>query len=269
MEKLHRYTEAVTWLDRSSRLPDGEFTWKGPLRALYVLDALASEEDIDTLVEEGSSKEIREKALLTRAIRFLRRRDFEGARKVLDRFVVEYPSSRFGKEVEKRRQVLSKTLIPQCVAAREKERADEALYALGRHFYHDLLSLYNPAWEGSRVNYLSYEVNCLGRTHAFTHPEYFESHNNYLCAAVYFDMLWREHPDSPLRPKALYSAGTCYFKAPTLNQFSLFRLTRAELITESKARYELLLKDHPNHHLAQSAKKMIEVLRNTPGTSWR
>jgi outer membrane protein assembly factor BamD (BamD/ComL family) len=269
LEKLTRYREAALWLARSASLPDGEFRWKGPLRALYVLDALASEEELEALAGSNAPPEIGERAFLTLGIRSLRTGKYVEALSRFERFLIEYPKSAHRVEVEKRCGALREILIPRASEIESPVKADTALYALGRYFYHDLLALYNPAWAGNRVNYFSYEVNCLGRSHAFTHPEYFESHNNYLCAAGYFDRLWKEHGRSPLRAKALYSAGTCYFKAPTLNQFSVFRRTPDELLAESLARYKRLLKEHPDHPLARDAKKMIEVVKNTPKTTWR
>ncbi|MHC4601255.1 MAG: tetratricopeptide repeat protein, partial [Planctomycetota bacterium] len=269
LERLTRYREAALWLARSASLPDGEFTWKGPLRALYVLDALATEEDLEALAGSSKTPGIGEKAFLTLGVRSLRAGNYMEALSRFERFLLEHPKSDFRSAVEKRCKALRETLIPYLAEAEGAGKADAALYELGRYYYHDLLALYNPAWEGNRVNYFSYEVNCLGRTHAFTHPEYFESHNNYLRAAHYFDRLWKEHKRSPMRAKALYSAGTCYFKAPTLNQFSVFRRTREELLAESAARYERLVKEHPRHSLAPDAKKMIEVVKNAPKTTWR
>jgi tetratricopeptide (TPR) repeat protein len=269
LEKLTRYREAALWLTRSASLPDGEFAWKGPLRALFVLDALAPEKDLEALAESGKPGSLGEKAFLTLGIRSLRAGRYVEALSRFERFLLEYPKTGYRGEVEKRCSALRETLIPLQAEADGPCKTDDALYELGRYFYHDLLALYNPAWDGNRVNYFSYEVNCLGRTHAFTHPEYFEAHNNYLQAARYFDRVWMEHERSPLRAKALYSAGTCYFKAPSLNQFSVFRRTRDELLAESLARYERLVKEHPRHGLAVDAKKMIEVVKNTPKESWR
>jgi tetratricopeptide (TPR) repeat protein len=269
LEKLSRFREAVTWLMRSARLPDGEFSWKGPLRALYVMDASASEADLRVLAREGASRELREKARVTLGVRALRRGAFVEARDVWKAFLEDCTQSAFREKVAARVKDLETVLIPAAERLKAGEAADEALYALGRYFYHRVLALYNPVWEGNRVNYFSYEVNCLGRSHAFRNPPYFESHNNYLRAATYFDRLWKEYPDSPWRAKALYSSGTAHFRASSLNQFSVFHRTRAQLLGASEARYVRLASEHAGDPLAPAAKKMVRVVRNTPKDSWR
>jgi len=270
LEHLSRYREAVVWLMRSARLPDGEFTWKGPLRAVYVLDARATEVELKALSGKGHAGGIREKAHLTLGVRALRKGAFGAAREVFRAFLLTYPDGEYREKVEERIRDLDGVLIPNAERLGEgAEGRAGALYTLGRYFYHRVLSLYNPIWEGNRVNYFSYEVNCLGRTHAFQNPEYFESHNNFLRAAHYFDRLWREHPDSIQRPDALYSAGTAYFRAVSLNQFSIFRRTRKEILEESGARYRRLIADHPQSPLAGDAARMIRVLGNTPKDTWR
>jgi outer membrane protein assembly factor BamD (BamD/ComL family) len=264
MEALSRYGEAVVWLMRSAHLPDGEFTWKGPLRAIYVLDALVPEKEMEGLLDRKYPETIREKAMVTLGVRAMRRGDYAESRVRFTAFLIAFPESPLRSEVESRVQDLDDELIPMADRVDAGKKADESLYALGRYFYHRLLSLYNPIWEGNRVNYFSYEVNCLGRTHAFRHPAYFESHNNFLHAAGYFDRVWREHPDSPCRPAALYSAATAYYKSTSLNRFSLFRRTREELLQASVERYRRIVKEHPKSSLADDAKKMIDVVRNTP-----
>jgi TolA-binding protein len=264
LERLGRHREAAVWLARSASLPDGEFVWKGPLRSLWVLDALASEEDLDALAAKGNPSSLRERAALSRGIRALRRDAFGEALARLRAFAEEFPASRWKAPAEQRAKDLEEVLVPLAGRAAGPDGDDEALYEIGRYFYHRLLSLYNPAWENQRVKYMSYEVTCLGRTHAFDAPAYFESHNNYLKAAAYFDRLWREKPASPRRPAALYSAGTAYFRAATLDAFSVYKRTREELLDESAARYRRLADEHPEDSLAAAARKMIEVVNNLP-----
>lgn len=262
LENLSRYREAVIWLMRSARLPDGEFRWKGPLRAIYVMDARASLSELEALDADGVSEDLREVAALTLAVRSLRRDDLSRARDGFADFLARFPRSAHREKVRERLVDLEETLLPLRDRVEAGENADEALYETGRYFYHRLLSLYNPAWEGNRVNYFSYEVNCLGRSHAFRDPEYFESHNNYLRAAGSFDRLWKEFRDSPRRAAALYSSGTAHLKAVTLNRFSVFRRTREQLLNESIARYERLVREHADDPLAEDAKTMIRTVRN-------
>ncbi|GEM_PF-3129640 len=262
LEKLGRYREAAVWLMRSARLPDGEFRWKGPLRAVWVVDAMASEADLTALASKDAPARIREMASLTLGIRALRRSAFGEARARLEAFVLDYPGSRFREDALKRLEDLKTVLLPE--AGRqdgETGSGDEALYELGRYFYHRLLSLYNPIWEGNRVNYFAYEVNCLGRSHAFRNPSYFEAHNNYLQAAAYFDRLAAAHPDSPLRPKALYSAGTAFMKSVSLNRFSVFTTSRDEMLRESLRRYREVVKKHPRSDLTDASLRMIGVVK--------
>ena len=259
-ESTGRHAEAVTWMYRSAELPDGEYAWKGPLRAVYVLDALATEDELRVLAGRGPTVEIRESASLALCARLMRRFDFEAALSACEKFAGEHPESRHTADAAKRAEDLAGVLIPLSRKISGGEGADAAMYDIGRYFYHRVLSLYNASWNGNRVNYFTYEMICLGRTHAFTKPDYFESHNNYIAAAKWFDRLVKEHPESGLLQRALYSAGTAYMKAALLDRFSVFPQGRRGLLRESSERYAALAKQHQGDPLAADAAGMMKVV---------
>jgi tetratricopeptide (TPR) repeat protein len=263
-EMTQDHVRAVRYLQMSAILPDGEYTRKGIQRVRYVIDALCTHEELRELALSDSRDEIRAWARLTMGVAFLREDRFEEALAAFEGFLRFHPANRFAGAVKARVDALSKTLIPLCREARDTANGDRALYDLGRFFYHDILALYNPLWDGQRAAYLGFEVNALGRSHAFHHPDYFERHNNYLAAARHFRALLDRFPDSPLKEQALYSLGSCLLKAPALNHFAVFSCLRSKMLDRARAYYARLVRECPESPLRPDALNMMSVIDSLP-----
>ncbi len=263
-EMAGRRLEAVKWLHLARVLPDGEFRIKGAMRMLYVLDSLCTLEELESLSKGAPSPEIEEWAQVSIAVRHFRAFRFGESLASWKAYLQSRPKGRFAEHAAARAELIEKRILPLAAAAEDGRAGDAALYEIGRIFYHDVLANYNPAWEGSRAEYLSTEINCLGRTHAFDNPAYFESHNNYLAAAAWFAKLLGRFPESPLKDKALYSTGSCWLKAPMLNHFSNFSLSRREMLAKAREYYRRVVDECPDSPLLGDAARMIAVIELLP-----
>ncbi len=263
-EVAGRRIEAVKWLDESRRLPDGEYKWKAAMRILYVLDALCTPDELERISRESASPEIADWASVSLAVALFRSGSFEKSLAAFRGYLASRPGGSCVKEALLRAELIEKRILPLLPKLADPAEGDKALYEMGRIFYHDVNANYNPAWKDQRTAYMSREINLLGRTHAFDNPAYFDSHNNYISAAAWFEMLLSAYPASALKDKTLYSLGSCWLKAPMLNRYSEHSRSPSEMLGKAKEYYSRVGQECPDSPLCETAARIIKVIDSFP-----
>lgn len=270
LEIEERYAEAITWLHRTTGLPDGEMAHQARGRIIWILDALLEEEALAALDREELPEEVRPYLDYSLALRHLRAGRYPEAVTALDQLLaahgdLDVPVAA-GMHQPTYRHLLQEQRAQAARLAELAARPDpESQYALAATMFHDEELFRNQLWLIGK-GYGGFgghaEVALRGDMEE-RYSRWMAESSNYVQAAKAFAQVENAPPE--IAAKATYSRALSLAKL--LRPGTVIALWKPEtaIAAEAVELFEAMAARFPDHELADDALLSLAYLKRDPG----